>query len=398
MITSCAVIGLELLAILLAWLQSLGGVRTDEAKMLLNIPYPHPPLLRWIVSQTEALPFQEMLWRVLLASIVVQAVWLVWDMGRDLPRGARIVAAGAWLLSAAVFAQAGSITTAPVTAVWGLVFCWFLINPHPNPLPSNGEGRIPPIISLVGVYWLLSLFTAYQAVLYFPIVAAALRRRTVSWKYVACAVGFPLFLVGFYALSNPLSLDRFVDAGTLNMGKTFFQKLSDVGRTATVGGSIVGVIMGLWGIMRKRAWPLAISLLLVAAFIFLSLRSYYAVFFAPLFTGGILLLFREHPAWLQRVCIAYLLALFFLRPFPPEMAPISARLVMQRLGREWVEGEVLISGSFGHEWQYESRWPVRRYRPEFLQNAGAVVCLESCEDFTDQWRKVDGMPVEVWIQ
>src|SRR3989338_1752916 len=172
MITSCAVIGLELLAILLAWLQSLGGVRTDEAKMLLNIPYPHPPLLRWIVSQTEALPFQEMLWRVLLASIVVQAVWLVWDMGRDLPRGARMVAAGAWLLSAAVLAQAGSITTALVTAVWGLVFCWFFVRLELETPSPRGREYIPWVTLL----WLFSLFTAYQAVLYVPILIAVILR------------------------------------------------------------------------------------------------------------------------------------------------------------------------------------------------------------------------------
>ncbi len=399
----CSIIGLEFYALLLAWAQSLGGVRTDEAKTLLNIPYPHPPLLRWIVSQTEALPFQEMLWRVLLASIVVQAVWLVWDMGRDLPRGVRIAAAASWLLSAAVIQQAGSITTAPVTAIWGLVFCWFLCRSELVEERYVGTNvsmlrRAQHDTFIIAFLWLLSLFTAYQAVLYLPIVVAALRRRQVSWDHVAFLVCSPLFLVGLYALSNPLSLDRFVDAGTLNVGKTLFQKLSDVGRTAMVGGSIVGVVMGLWGIMRKRAWPLALSILLVAAFIFLSLRSYYAVFFAPLFTGGVLLLLREHRACWKQIGIAYLLALFFLRPFPPEMAPSPARLVMQRLMREGIEGVVLISGSFGHEWQYESRLPIRKYRPELLKGAGAVVCLTTCDGLSDSWQKLEGIPVDVWVR
>ncbi|MBI2635696.1 hypothetical protein HYW84_00005, partial [Candidatus Peregrinibacteria bacterium] len=269
-----SIIGLEFLALLLAWLQSLGGVRTDEAKILLNIPYPHPPLLRWIVGQTEWLPFQEMLWRVLLATVVVQAVWLVWDMGREFPRGARVVAAASWLFSAAVLQQAGSITTAPMTAVWGLVFLWVLQRVDSA---SGGGTDIQifnfqfSIFNLVGVCWLLSLFTAYQAVLYLPVVLAVLRRRQVSWTRVACSVGFPVFLAGLYALSNPLSLDRFVDAGTLNIGKSFPQKLADIGNMAMVGGSMVGAVVGLLGIMLRRARALSLSILLVAAFIFLSL-------------------------------------------------------------------------------------------------------------------------------
>ena len=285
MIRLLITIGLEFYVLLLAWLQSLGGVRTDEAKMLLNIPYPHPPLLRWIVHQTEILPFQEMLWRVLLASILVQAVWLVWNMGRDLPRGARIVAAGAWLLSAAVLQQAGSITTAPMTAVWGLVFCWFLCRSELVEERYVGTNvsmlrRAQHDTFIIALLWLLSLFTAYQAVLYCPLVIAILRQRKVSWGDTAFSVGFPVFLAGLYTLSNPLSLDRFVDAGTLNVGKNLFQKLSDLGDAALVGGSAVGAIVGLYGMLLTRARALSLSLLLVAAFVFLSFRYYYAIFFA----------------------------------------------------------------------------------------------------------------------
>lgn len=400
-------ISLELYALLLAWLQSFGGVRTDEAKMLLNIPYPHPPLLRWIVHQTEALPFQEMLWRLLFASLLVQAVWLVWNMGKGLRPASRLLAAALWLLSAALLQQAGSITTAPVTAVEGLVLCWLLLACHPEPVEGRHaavsvsmlrRAQHDTLVFIVVVFWLISLFTAYQVVLYLPIVVAVLRRLRVSWRGVACAVGAPLFLVGLYALGNPLSLDRFVDAGTLNMGKTVFQKLSEVGSMALVGGSVAGALAGLYGIMLRRAWPLALSLLLIAAFVFLSLRSYYAVFFTPLFVAGVILLLRERPAWWKWIGIAHFLFLFLAIPLPPDRVVPPARVVMQRLQQNGAQGDVLISGSFGHEWQYESRLPIRRYRPEFLDEAGAVVCLRSCDGLSDSWRKLDGVPVEVWVR
>ena len=76
------IIGLQMYALLLAWMQSLGGIHTDEAKYLLDIPYPHPPLVRWMVSQTELYVHQEMLWRVVFATLMVQAVFLVWSLGR----------------------------------------------------------------------------------------------------------------------------------------------------------------------------------------------------------------------------------------------------------------------------------------------------------------------------
>lgn len=400
-------IGLELLALLLAWLQSLGGVRTDEAKVLLNIPYPHPPLLRWIVNQTEFLPFQEMLWRVLLASIVVQAVWFVWHMGAGLARGPRFLACASWLCSGAVLLQAGTITTAPVIAVFGLIFCWFLAC-H----PEHVEGRhaaenvsmlrrvqhdtfVPFVLAFL---WLSALFTAYQAVLYLPLLVAILLRLRVSRPSLFSVVDVPLLLVILYVLSNPLSLDRFVDAGTLNAGKNFFQKLSELGGAALVGGSIVGGIAGLYGIVRARERALSFSLLLVAAFIFLSFRSYYAILFMPLFTGGVIFLLRERPQWWKKVGIAYLLALFILRPLPIGMTPSPARGVMQALTYAGVAGDVLINGSFGHEWQYESPFPVRKYRPEFLENAGVLVCLDSCGNIPHSWRKFEGVTVDVWVR
>ena len=79
------IIGLEGYALALAWIQSLGGVRTDEAKYLLDIPYPHPPLMRWVLNLTEGFTYQEMLWRMIFATLLVQAVWLVYHAAVEDP-------------------------------------------------------------------------------------------------------------------------------------------------------------------------------------------------------------------------------------------------------------------------------------------------------------------------
>ncbi len=166
------IIGLELYAFALAWMQALGGVRTDEAKYLLNIPYPHPPLARWILSQTEALPFQEMFWRTVFATLVVQAAWLVWTMAPDLPRRTRLAMCGCWLIAAAVVLQAGSIMMAPLNALQGLFFVWLYLRRDIDLSRSLGW---------LCLLWFASLFTAYQAVLFLPVVIAVVYRTRTSW-------------------------------------------------------------------------------------------------------------------------------------------------------------------------------------------------------------------------
>lgn len=393
MVYCLSIVGLELYALLLAWAQSLGGVRTDEAKILLNIPYPHPPLLRWVVNQTEILPFQEMLWRVLLASILVQAVWLVWKAGAGLARGPRFLACVSWLCSGAVLLQTGTITTAPLIAVFGLYLVTTVLQRE-----NDSSTKKMPGACFLFLAWFAALFTAYQAVLYLPLLVAILLRLRVSRSSLFFIVDVPLLLVMLYVLSNPLSLDRFVDAGTLNVGKSLFQKIADLGGALMVAGSGVGALVGVYGMTRARSAPLLFSFLLVCAFVFLSFRSYYAILFAPLFVGGVILLLRERPEWWKKIGTAFILALFILHPLPLGLSPSPAREVMRRLQQEGVKGEVLIAGSFGHEWQYESSLPIRRYRPEFLKDAGAVVCLDVCGSLRNPWRKLRGTSVDVWVR
>jgi hypothetical protein len=92
-------IGLEFYSFALAGVRHVGGVHTDEAKYLLNIPYPHPPLARWILHWTELIPFQELLWRIVFATLLIQAVFFVWDMARMRTREERFTLCGLWLFS-----------------------------------------------------------------------------------------------------------------------------------------------------------------------------------------------------------------------------------------------------------------------------------------------------------
>ena len=117
-----AIVLLEIYALVLTTWQMGIGIRTDEAKYLLNIPYPHPPLARFILNLTEAVPFQELLWRIIFASLIVQATWFIRGMAKNFPGTVQIALSIAWLGCMAILQQGGTIMMAPLTALQALVF------------------------------------------------------------------------------------------------------------------------------------------------------------------------------------------------------------------------------------------------------------------------------------
>ncbi len=120
-------VGFVLLGIALAALHAWQGVTTDEAKYLLNIPYPHPPFARSIIGIAQWIPGQEIIWRLLLAAGLLLAAELARALAPAKEKGDMSLLAGLWVLSAAVFVSAGQILLAPITAVEMLVFCyWYL--------------------------------------------------------------------------------------------------------------------------------------------------------------------------------------------------------------------------------------------------------------------------------
>ena len=376
-------IGLEAYAIILALLQAQGGVRTDEAKYLLNIPYPHPPAVRYVLSLLDGLAYQELIIRILFASLLVQAVWIIWDMAKDLSGIKRVMLTALWLLSGGVLLQAGTVMMAPLTALQALVLLWM------------AKRKASPM--LVGLFWIFSLFTAYQAVLFLPIVITCLSKRC-SLRMVIIYTCIPIILLVLYTLTNPLIPASMITHGSRDLGSPIGGRLFATGRLWAVGGSMFLSIIGTWGIIKSGRWALLASLFLVLAYVALSRYDYYAVLFLPLFVGGVL----ARPALLTypKVAIALSAAVGFslAATLFIGLSPSAAKSTVQFLEGMDVHGSVLIQGSFGHEWQYESPWEVRRFSEGLVGEADIVVCLQACPEWNKQeWKTILFEP-EVWVR
>jgi hypothetical protein len=380
---------LEGYAVALALLQYVMGVRTDEAKYLLNIPYPHPPLARVIVSSLDFWTYQELFWRIVFASLLVQAVWFVWDMGRSLQRPARIALCTCYVLSAAVLLQAGSIMMAVLTALQELLLLWLLLRPRVGPRSALG----------IALLWLVSLLCAYQAVLFAPLVWVLLRetRRRLPDRVVFFVV--PLLVLAIYSFSNPLSLQSMVNHAGKDIGDTMLQRIAAFLHVWALGGSIVLSIVGTWGIFKSRHVGLIGSFVLLCAFILLSRYDYYAILFTPLFCAGALSVLKQQRTFALPLAVATVLGTaLLLFWYPPSLERSAAREVLQAIGTVETHGIVLINGNFGHEWQYESRFEIRRFNAELLSRADAVVCLSACPAFnTQEWRALAGAHATVWV-
>ncbi len=386
-----AILGLEALALFLAGAQSVVGLRTDEAKYLLDIPYPHPPLLRGLMHLTEVLPFQETLWRALLATAFVQAVWLVADLGRSLPRDRRLALCMVWLLSGGVLLQAGALLLAPINALQGLVFVWLLSRPEL-------VRRYP---ACVGGFWLASVLTGYQAVLFGPLVLAAFLRAGVPVTASLLYAGAPVGVLMLYTLSNPLAAASLAHHGGDEAVAPLGYKLFHTVRLWLIGGSVAGSVVGAWGVLRSRRWELVAASACVTGFVFLNWFEYYAVLFTPLLVAGAAAaLSRSKVRALPMVGLMVAGAVVTLALFPPHLSGSAARATMAALRVEGVRGTVLVSGTFGHEWQYESAWPIDRFSPERTTSAAAVACPAACAGWTPDgaWRAVPGTPVPIWIR
>lgn len=386
---------LQAYAVLLAGMHMLGGVRTDEAKYLLSIPYPHPPLLRTVMAWTSSMPMHEFFWRLIFASLVVQSVWLLLDLGAVLTRHRRICLAASWLLSAAVILQAGSIVMAVATALFGLLFLWTALHP---------EAPLKPAV--IACFWFAALFTAYQSVLYLPLVLSSLLQTKISRLRTAAYIVLPLALLALYTLTNPHALLTMAQASGQDAAIPVLERLGDVGWIWVISGSAILSIVGTVGILTSVRWDAVASFGLVLGFVLLTSQQYYAILFTPLLVGGLFLLLcrrRIKPVFflLAETLAAVILVITAL----PPIVPTPARAVMRELHAQGVRGPVLINGSFGHEWQYESRVPILRFSQELGSaaeaDAQAFICTRSaCDDDvnTDVWVRLPGMQMDTWIR
>ncbi len=386
---------LEAYAVTLALLQMPGGVRTDEAKYLLNIPYPHPPLLRTILSWTAELPGQELFWRLVFATVLVQSVWIVADLGAVLTRNRRLCLCLAWLLSSALILQAGTVVMAVAVGVCGLTFVWFAMHPEP-----------PKRSTAVACLWLVSLFIAYQSVLYLPLVVAALLRSHISKKKIALYVGVPLLLLAIYSLTNPHALLSMVHVSSQDAPVPLLARFTQIAWVWIVAGSGILSIVGTAGILTSNRFDLVAAFGLVFGFIVLSSQQYYAILLLPLFIGGLFLLLckrRVHPGLFlaTEAFIGIIIAVFCA----PPMNTTPARSVMNVLRAQNLTGSIVMDGAFGHEWQYESNVPLIKFSQALStkveREANAFVCASGdCDDDVnlDQWVRISDTAVPVWVR
>ncbi|OGJ65732.1 hypothetical protein A3F36_03515 [Candidatus Peribacteria bacterium RIFCSPHIGHO2_12_FULL_55_11] len=389
------IVGLQGFAVLTAMLHQHLGVHTDEAKYLLNIPYPHPPLMRWIMGLTDGWQHQELFWRIFFASCLIQCVWLVADMARNRTREERLTLCGLWLFTGALLLQAGTLMMATITAVEALFLCWMLARPE----------LLRKWSILIAALWLEMLFVAYQGTLFAPLVWLALQKSNLSFSKRLTVFVVPIILLALYTLTNPLAVASLGLVGGMGRGADVSEILLHTFKLWLIGGSGVLSILGLLGMIRHRHWALFGTFLLVTIYCGVSYREYYAILFAPLFIAGAALPSQKiaSPAFHLALQMVIGVLLFLYIPF----APLStARAVRAALDDAGIAGPVLINGSFGHEWQYLMPGPVRKYNREEVDSAVAVicsppgVCVEADHRLMDEsgFRMYPGYGDEVWIR
>lgn len=389
------ILGFEFYALLLvAWHMHI-GVRTDEAKYLLDIPYPHPPLIRYILSLLDGWAYQELFWRVVFATLLIQAVWLILDLLKG-SKMMQIAGAACWLLSASVLLQAGTVMMVVVTALQALMLVWLLLHDRPSQ---------PYLIALL---WLFCLFSAYQIVLFGPLVFALLRKSKTTVITSLVLIGVPLALLALYTLTNPLVIASMANQAGKDASETLIQRVVGTFSVWSMGGGVVLSAIGTIGIFLRPKAGLFLSFILVLAYVFLARYDYYALLFTPLFMAGAVLLLRERylfpVAPLVLMPIGLIASLLFISPGTTSIVP---QVYGALDGLMSDVGTVLINGSFGHEWQYGTSRTVLRYRPSLTDGAAAMICLQPCTQMqgfpvgqtgqTD-WKRLEDVPVEVWVR
>ncbi len=148
---------------------------------------------------------------------------------------------------------------------------------------------------------------------------------------------------------------------------------------------------------------LFLTFFVILAYIFVTSQAYYAILLTPRLVAGFMLLLarRKIDGWLFLPAHFILTAILLFRAFP-DMHPTPARSTMRFIQEKGITGLVLIDGPFGHEWQYESSVPIGRFTQTLSSaveaEAEAVVCTKkTCEeDLGEEWRRMEGAPVEVW--
>ncbi len=402
-----SILSLTILASVLVYIHLDAGILTDEAKYLLSIPYPHPPLLRTLMSWTKGWGEQEIFWRGLFAVWTLQSVWLLQKIRTQNGRSLFLVGALLFLFSPAIFLQSGTIMLVVPAAVFGMIMVCTLFHP-------SQVSKIPTVF--LGALWVVALLSVYHNILFAPLIWSAIKMSEGTTREKKISFYGPILLLVLYSLSHPLALASMLNVTGTHTKLSLLMRLMEIIKTILLAGGVL-VVTGIVGAILQKNRPLLLSLFATLALIFLSPQAYYAILLVPtILAGTLLLLQKEKMRSIVLLALYIPLSLFIITQNFPSQTPNIAKEMMASLKKNGSliitpqahSGStllaILIDGPFGHEWQYYSPVPVLKFSPtlrsDIEKNSQLLICTKqtSCDsDFDDTlWQEVKGLQLEVW--
>ncbi len=397
---------LQAYATLLGFVGMYGGLRTDEAKYLLNIPYPHPPFLRSIFSSLAWVPSYDLLWRFIIASCCVH---MVWAMRKYFPHLSSVSLIVFWLLSPAIILQSGTIMIAVGTALFACIFCLFALQTRSFSVQDffrrDSRSAHSSFIPLLGLLWLCALLSSYQSILYSPLVLTALLRSREKRLLAIIAFVLPVGLLILYSLSNPFALSSMIIASGTHSSASLLQRMSDVSIILFIGGGILS-LTGIFGILLERRLDFLCTLLLLIGYVFVSAQPYYAILFTPILFTGTYFFVQRFPVFVLPVTISHVfVSAWVVWSFFPAPAFHRTTNILRNIEARQKAGEVYIDGYFGHDWQFYSRFPIRRWTstlsPSAFRTAQAFVCLKrpcTTVPYGTGWYLLPNPEAMIWVK
>jgi len=394
------VISLQAYALFLVVIQQYSGVHTDEAKYLLDIPYPHPPAFRWFFDSFGYNPLQDVYARFFVAALLVNSVLFLYPVAKRYFPSSRTRSLSApagicllWLFSGGLIIQGGTAMMSSVNAWQGMIFVIAALNAERIAKQSNTGG----VYAGLGLFWLFSLFTGYQAVLYAPLLWWVYRKSTLPLWQQILYISLPVGLLALYTLSNPFAVVRIFGTAGKDTALSMGQRAGLYLDLWSVSGAWALSILGTVGIALSKRWDLIGAFLLLSSFIFLSNSSYYAILLTPLLVAGAIFALRHKSVTLASskpgmVAVGIALLLFSYELFPAiktndarETANVligGRQFVFDNLRRQKPKPDlprVLIAGPFGHEWQYYLPFEIVKYSEKLEdQSFDYLICTEEC--------------------
>jgi hypothetical protein len=323
--------------------------------------------------------------------------------------------------------QAGTIMMATVTAFQGLLFVWLMYRGEAQ--GPSAKYQVPKFFRhawnlalgtwnffrgqqdheksewyafWVGILWFASLFTAYQIVLFLPIVIAVFAGLPVSRNKRIFYFVAPVIALVLYTVGSPLIIASFAIQGSKDASASVLMRLVHMGWLWVLAGSIFGAILGVWGILRSKSWALILTFILMSLAMCMAWQQYYGILFSPLLVAGLLHFFHHQKlkSFPYSPLIVFATAVIVGITPPWTTTAVSREVVSDVEQHATQSGALMIYGFFGHDWQYESTHrPVRRYIPQEFAHASALVCTNNCDAIRKEgmWLVTDH-PVEVWVR